>query len=131
MNGIKNKNREAVLATIEEKSSSESTETLTLELSDNDNDPNTSNVSNIDSTCSEINSGYSSGSSAGNQFIKNRKKRKFNKITSNWNYFEIINDKEAVCKICNKTVKTSGNSTNINKHMKRKHPLGKSLIRLF
>ncbi|XP_028157050.1 zinc finger BED domain-containing protein 1-like [Ostrinia furnacalis] len=39
-----------------------------------------------------------------------------------WNYFQRgVNNKEATCKFCNKTLKTSGNTTNLRGHMEKKH----------
>lgn len=45
-----------------------------------------------------------------------------NKLKSKvWNYFNKIGDKEAVCKICSKHLKTSGNTTNLRGHLKNIH----------
>jgi len=38
-----------------------------------------------------------------------------------WNYFNKV-DKGGACKLCNVVVKTSGNTTNLMQHLKRKHP---------
>lgn len=47
----------------------------------------------------------------------NKKKRKI------WNYFKRNdNDKEAVCKHCNKTLRTSGNTSNMRGHLEKLHP---------
>lgn len=47
----------------------------------------------------------------------NRKKSKI------WNYFKRCdNDKQAVCKICNKNLKTSGNTSNLRGHLDKLHP---------
>lgn len=45
-----------------------------------------------------------------------------NKIKSKiWNYFKKIGDKEAICNICNKSLKTSGNTTNLRGHLENVH----------
>lgn len=45
-----------------------------------------------------------------------------NKIKSKiWNYFNKIGDKEAICKVCNKCLKTSGNTTNLRGHLENVH----------
>ncbi|KAF2895663.1 hypothetical protein ILUMI_10522 [Ignelater luminosus] len=45
-----------------------------------------------------------------------------NKLKSKiWNYFNKTGDKEAVCKICNKNLKTSGNTTNLRGHLENVH----------
>lgn len=38
-----------------------------------------------------------------------------------WKNFQKINATEAKCKLCFKILKTCGNTTNLNKHMKKKH----------
>lgn len=38
-----------------------------------------------------------------------------------WNFYNKTAD-GGVCKLCNCCVKTSGNTTNLQNHMKRKHP---------
>lgn len=37
-----------------------------------------------------------------------------------WNYFEKV-DLGGTCKLCNVVVKTFGNTTNLKRHLKRKH----------
>lgn len=45
-----------------------------------------------------------------------------NKLKSKiWNYFNKIGEKEAVCKICNKNLKTSGNTSNLRGHLEKVH----------
>ncbi|XP_046808185.1 E3 SUMO-protein ligase ZBED1-like [Lucilia cuprina] len=45
-----------------------------------------------------------------------------NKLKSKiWTYFNKAGDKEAVCKICNKTLKTSGNTSNLRGHLENVH----------
>lgn len=45
-----------------------------------------------------------------------------NKLKSKiWNYFKRTGDKEAICKICNKSLKTSGNTTNLRGHLENVH----------
>ncbi|XP_036320331.1 zinc finger BED domain-containing protein 4-like [Rhagoletis pomonella] len=45
-----------------------------------------------------------------------------NKLKSRiWNYFTKIGDREAVCKICNKNLKTPGNTTNLRGHLDKVH----------
>lgn len=45
-----------------------------------------------------------------------------NKLKSKiWNYFKKIGDKEAICNICNKSLKTSGNTTNLRGHLENVH----------
>lgn len=47
---------------------------------------------------------------------KNKKK------SAIWNYFKRCdNNKEATCKLCNKNLKTSGNTTNLRGHIEKKH----------
>lgn len=38
-----------------------------------------------------------------------------------WNYFKKTGDKDAICKICNKSLKTSGNTTNLRGHLEKVH----------
>jgi len=38
-----------------------------------------------------------------------------------WSYFTKIDEKLSVCKVCNKTVRTSGNTTNLKIHYTRQH----------
>lgn len=38
-----------------------------------------------------------------------------------WKYFNKVKN-GASCKFCNAVVKTSGNTTNLKQHLKRKHP---------
>uniref|UniRef100_A0A1B0CS90 BED-type domain-containing protein n=2 Tax=Lutzomyia longipalpis TaxID=7200 RepID=A0A1B0CS90_LUTLO len=45
------------------------------------------------------------------------------KISSTWSYFNRLGDKSALCKLCGKFVKTSGNTTNARYHLKIKHKL--------
>lgn len=45
-----------------------------------------------------------------------------NKVKSKiWNYFNKNGDKEAVCTICKKRLKTSGNTTNLRGHLENVH----------
>lgn len=47
-----------------------------------------------------------------------------NKLKSKiWNYFTKIGDNKAVCKICEKTLKTSGNTSNLRCHLEKVHSL--------
>ncbi|CAK1599793.1 unnamed protein product [Parnassius mnemosyne] len=39
-----------------------------------------------------------------------------------WSYFKKEGDGNVICTICNKRVKTSGNTSNLASHMKHKHP---------
>ncbi|XP_045780821.1 E3 SUMO-protein ligase ZBED1-like [Maniola jurtina] len=38
-----------------------------------------------------------------------------------WNFFKKIGEKEAMCKLCNKKLKTSGNTTNLRGHLENVH----------
>lgn len=38
-----------------------------------------------------------------------------------WSYFSSTNSQDAVCDICGKTVKSSGNTTNLVKHLRLNH----------
>lgn len=38
-----------------------------------------------------------------------------------WNFYEKVKD-GGICKLCKCSVKTSGDTTNLNNHLKRKHP---------
>lgn len=45
-----------------------------------------------------------------------------NKLKSKiWNYFKKTGDKAAICKICNKSLKTSGNTSNLRGHLEKVH----------
>lgn len=45
-----------------------------------------------------------------------------NKLKSKiWNYFKRTGGIEAICKICNKSLKTSGNTTNLRGHLENVH----------
>ncbi|GBP41623.1 PiggyBac transposable element-derived protein 4 [Eumeta japonica] len=49
---------------------------------------------------------------------------KNNKKSAIWKYFQrSVNDKEATCKYCNKSLKTSGNTTNLRGHIEKKNTL--------
>lgn len=39
-----------------------------------------------------------------------------------WNYFDKTDDKTVVCRICRKSFKFCGNTTNLNSHIQRIHP---------
>ena len=39
-----------------------------------------------------------------------------------WSYFTPVNNDEASCDICQKTIRHCGNTTNMTKHLKVKHP---------
>lgn len=39
-----------------------------------------------------------------------------------WSYFTPVNNDEASCDICQKTICHCGNTTNMTKHLKVKHP---------
>lgn len=43
-------------------------------------------------------------------------------ISDVWRYFDKINKIEAKCKLCLKTLKTGGGTTNLKNHLKMKHP---------
>lgn len=46
----------------------------------------------------------------------------YSKKSTIWNYFKKVdNDKVATCKICNKSLKTSGNTTNLRGHIEKIH----------
>ncbi len=76
------------------------------------------NGTNTSSNCS------CDSSSSYDDTLKTKRKRVFSKINENWQYFEILNDKEAKCNLCNKIIKTSGNTSNMNYHMAKKHLSG-------
>lgn len=39
-----------------------------------------------------------------------------------WSYFKKEDGGDAVCSICNRRIKTSGNTSNLASHIKHKHP---------
>lgn len=44
-----------------------------------------------------------------------------NKKSKVWNYFEKLDDKTAKCKLCQKTIRSAGNTTNLMGHIKNMH----------
>ena len=106
------------LAEMEDENSKTDTDTasdsLILKLENDDDDDNITDNSSLINESSNSNSNSAS----------NNKKKKSNNL---WSYFQIINNKEASCTLCNAIVKTSGNSSNISMHIKRKHPQGNKI----
>lgn len=52
-----------------------------------------------------------------------------NKLTSKvWNYFKRNNDTSATCKLCNKCLRTSGNTTNLRGHIEKVHSLNVNVV---
>ena len=106
-------------------SKSSSTLEFNMELGNaaNKTDDDASSISVLDSTNdSSSNCSTSCDSSTSyDNYKKERKKRVFSKINENWKYFEVLNDKEAKCSLCCKIIKTSGNTSNINYHIDKKH----------
>ncbi len=106
-----------------------SSSTLELELfgDHNKTNSNASSLSRFDSTSDATNASTNDSTSSchsSSKIRKDRKKRILTKSNENWNYFEVINNKEAKCSLCLKVIKTSGNTSNINNHLKKKHSNG-------
>jgi hypothetical protein len=75
------------------------------------------NAESVDESTTDSTSSYCSSSSS----VKSddKKKRIYTKLQDNWKFFEILNIKVAKCTICNQTIITNFNTTNINNHMRR------------
>lgn len=48
--------------------------------------------------------------------------RRRNKSSTVWSYFDSSDNLSAVCRICNNKLSYNGSSSNLKKHLKRKHP---------
>lgn len=44
------------------------------------------------------------------------------KRSDSWRHFEQVNEKQALCKHCKNLISHSGNTTNLTRHFKKKHP---------
>ncbi|CAI6355673.1 unnamed protein product [Macrosiphum euphorbiae] len=51
-----------------------------------------------------------------------------NRTSNVWKFFTKDNDKTATCSICQKKIKTSGNTSNLNGHLKSKHKNALAII---
>lgn len=47
-----------------------------------------------------------------------------------WLHFTKVTKEQARCNVCSKTVKTSGNTTNLNSHLKRQHSMLQQQLQL-
>jgi hypothetical protein len=111
-------------STVDSKSSSTLEFNMTDERDKSDDDASSisacGNGTNTSSNCSTS----CDSSSSYDDTLQTKRKIVFSKINENWQYFEILNDKEAKCNLCNKIIKTSGNTSNMNYHMAKKHLSG-------